>query len=295
MEILLTNSHLELPAGSEMWIKIISLELIKRGHDITIFTFKKGKLAERMERFGLKITDTFDGDKKFDLALINHNNCLDLVRTKRKNSYPLLFTSHGPIDGLEKPVGGADYYFAVSEEVQERCKSLGFEAEIIRNPIDSETFNIVKPINEKICNILALSHHKDVQKQIRRLGRKLKAKVIFLGHKMGNISWEVQNEINSVDLVVTLGRGCLEAMACGRNVIVYGAFGADGYVDNNSILEFRKFNCSGRRYGKDFSRIKDFVKETTKYQLKQGEYNREYIIENNDVKNIVDKYLNAIL
>ena len=291
----MTNFHLELPGGTETWIKTIGLELSKRGHDVTIFTFKKGEFAKRLERLGLYITDSFDSNKNFDIALINHNSCLELIRRNRKNSYPLLFTSHGPNEELEKPVRGADYYFAVSEEVQERCKSWGFEAEIMRNPIDCETFNIAEPINVKIRTILALSHHKDVQKQIRKIGRKLKAKVILLGHKMGNISWEVQNEINSADLVVTLGRGCLESMACGRNVIVHGAYGADGYVDDESIGEFRKFNCSGRRYGKDFSKINDFVQEATKYDPKQGEKNRKYILENNDVKIIVEKYLKVIM
>lgn len=295
MKILMTNAHLELPAGSENWVMTMAVELMKRSHEIIIFTFKKGQFAERIQKLGLKVVDYFDPEMNFDLGIINHNNCLKTVLKLRKHLYPLIFTLHGPTEKLEQPVPGADYYIAVSEEVQSKCRTSGFSTRIIRNPIDCQKFKSIHPINSKIKKILALSHHMDIVKQIRKLGGKQKVEVIFRGHKTGKISWNVNDDINLADMVITIGRGCLEAMACGRNVIVYGKSGADGFIDDVSIIESRMCNCSGRRYNKDLSRIKDFLQEILKYNVEQGLKNRKYILKNNEVSKIVDEYLSIIV
>ena len=61
-----------------------------------------------------------------------------------------IFTSHGIIHDLEKPIKGADVYVGISEEVCNYLTLLGFENNhLIRNGIDTIKFSPTSEINEK--------------------------------------------------------------------------------------------------------------------------------------------------
>jgi hypothetical protein len=77
-------------------------------------------------------------------------------------------------------------------------------------------------------------------------------------------------------------------MSCGRNVIVYDYNGSDGIVNTESIVELRKNNCSGRRYGLKLS-AKDLRRLLDKYDPNLNM--RNYIIKNNNVRDIAQQYL----
>ena len=294
MKILLTNAFLDLPGGTENWVKTMGSALQKKNHEIYIYSPSKGKFSQHLEEIGFDVWDTFDNQMSFDAAIINHSVCLREIISQRKRSYPLVFTSHGPFEELEKPINGADLYVSVSEETQTRSSNLGFKSILIRNPINTDIYTAKEPTNTSIKNILLVSHRQNKAKIYKKLAKTLKAKLFCIGHKNKKLSYEVYNEINQVDLVLSLGRGCLEAMSCERNVIVAGQFGLDGYIDNNSILELRENNCSGRRYNHDSFTLKDLLEEVNKYHREQGKKNREYILKNNDYLEIAEQYLELI-
>ncbi len=291
MKILLSNDSLDVPGGTETWISAMVTNLLRLNHEAVVFTLKKGRLADRLERSGVPVTNRFDGHANFDLALVNHNSCLNRILEKRTHHYALIFTSHGPSEMLEQPLPGADLYVAVSEEVKAVMAKKGFHASIIRNPIDCEVFCETRPLNPTIRTILGLSHSKRVGKVVRKLGRRIGAQVLLSGHGVGNLSWKVHEEINRADLVVTLGRGCYEAMACARNVVVHGKHGGDGFVDSESILEFWKCNCSGRRHGSSFGNIRRLVAETRRYDVDQGKLNRAFVLKHQEATRIIRQYL----
>ena len=82
--------------------------------------------------------------------------------------------------------------------------------------------------------------------------------------------------MNSVDLVISLGRGAYEAMACGRPVVVADVRGGDGYLHPDFVWEWRKNNLSGR-YNKHTVDADWLAGEILKYEPHHGEMLRSYI------------------
>ncbi len=74
----------------------------------------------------------------------------------------------------------------------------------------------------------------------------------------------VEDYMREADVVVTLGRGAMEAMACGRNVIISDVYGLDGMVTPETYPELIRNNLSGRRYAKEVN-VKNFSRELDKY------------------------------
>lgn len=259
MKILLTNNHLSQLGGTETWVYTMAQELKRRGYQVGVYTKAKGYVSELLK-------DLIDDEPKgYDLALINHNTCLG-VDAKYK-----IFTSHGTVPTLEIPYKGADVYVAVNENV---AKKHNIDT-IIKNPIDTELFKPITEIKDKPETILAITEEK----------LDLPYNVIYPDRRKMNMS----ELINKADIVISLGRGCLEAMSCGRPVITwdkrpYWEARGDGYLDDLSKL---KGNVAGQYARTDIN----ILEEIKKYNKEDGIINREYILENHDVRKIVDKYL----
>ncbi len=272
MKILLTNTDLGFRAGSELWTLTMYNELSKE-HDVDVFTCGSNNI----------IKASYDENKEYDLAIINHNNCLARVREfkiKRR-----IFTSHGIIPHLERPAGGADVYVAVSEEVQAGMKVIGFDSVIIRNPIDTELFKEEKPINKTLKNILHISNRRESQDTVIQACHGYNLEIIGGGRSVSN----THEFINNADLVITLGRGVYESLACNRNVIVFDRGNGDGLLTEMNIYDSRQNNCSGRNKGIKFD--SNMLKEEFKKydpDLKM----REYILRHNNITKSAQEYLN---
>jgi len=270
MKILLTNLNLDTLGGTETWTATVAKELTRLGHEVHLFSAGGYSLLPDYKRL----------DNNYDLALINHNVCLpaiDGIDIKRR-----IFTSHGIIPYVEQPIEGADVYISVSEEVQANLEKKGFKSDVIRNPIDTETF-VETERNNELKKVLFMSNYQgEARKVIEDATKGLELRVFGADNRVNAL-----DAMKWADLVIGLGRTALEAMSLGRNVIVYDYNGADGFVDEDTILEFRKNNCSGRRYGIKLKAesLRELYKKYNAHSM------RNYILKNNDVKQIVQKYL----
>jgi hypothetical protein len=258
MRILLTNNHLAQFGGSETWVLTMARELVRQGHEVGIFTHHKGVITEL-----LKDTCTIDdAPEDYDLALINHNTCTHVKAKKR------IYTCHSPFERIEAPPRGMDVYVAVSENVQ---NTYGLDYRI-NNPVDTTLFTPTSPIRDNPERILTVT-----------------AVPLPIPHFTASRTEETMPMLmNSADLVVTIGRGVLEAMSTARNVIVYDhrphmGFTADGYLDFTNL----RGNVGGRYHLKSI----DWDTELAKYRPEDGDRNRAYILEHHDVRKIVEQYL----
>ncbi|HDZ85462.1 MAG TPA: glycosyltransferase [Candidatus Moranbacteria bacterium] len=291
LNILLTNNHLFGLGGSETYLYAMAKELHKRGHNIEIFTLNPGPVAARMEEFATTVTT--EPKAEYDLILINHKTCLE--RLKNTTGFKV-FTSHGIYPELEQPEIGANAYVGISEEVVDHIIKKSFKAKLIRNGIDCHRFSPTKQINKNLVSVLSLCQREEATK-------KLKEACEFLGLQFNSVPtdrekrvWNIEELINNADLVVGLGRGAYEAMACGRAVIIYdersydSIQGADGIVIPDNADEVAKNNFSGRRFKKKFT-VHNLIAEMEKYDPVMGEFNRKYALENFNIEKQVDKYL----
>ena len=104
--------------------------------------------------------------------------------------------------------------------------------------------------------------------------------------------WDMPLFYNWADLVITLGRGVLEAMACGREVLIYDHRShiseipwGDGMARDVYPTSI-ECGCSGRALKKEWSPIElgNIIKSYD--SDKAIEKNRQFILENHNVMGI---------
>ena len=289
LRILFCTPWMEFMLGAEVHFYTIAMELIARGHSVSMYTYLKGPMWNILKNSGINLLEQ-DPKDEYDITILNGNACIG----KAPRSSFKIMISNGIVPSQEYPVLGADRYVTVSEEIHDLCKVLGHDTKIIRNGIDCDRFHSIVPINKKLKNVLLLSNKQAPQtgvfKRIYDACKSHGLNLSTLGLQFGTAQWSVEKFINQNDLVITIGRGVLEAMACERNVLVLDYHGSDGLIDHKNYYEIRKNNCSGRRYHAPISQ--ELIEEAfDKYDYKQGKKNREVIVKNNNIRDIVQNYL----
>jgi len=285
-KILITNHALEDFRGSETYCFTLCKEL-SLNHEVYVYTPKRGAVSRKINEFA-EILEKPEG--KFDIILFNHNNTvLDGFESNCK-----IYTIHGKYPILEKPPTGMDIYIGISEEISEFYKNLNTIT--ICNGIDTEKFNPSNNNNNlKPKNILYSSNAKG----------KFSFKLFFASKLFGlnyrriglksNKKDNVLNDLLWADIVVGLGRTALEGLSCNKKVIVadqrfYNLVGMDGLLTRENIYNSMRCNYSGRAFQKPIS-FKNIFLELKKAISDDSSWERDWILENHDIKKIALKYI----
>ena len=274
MNILVATNHLDRLGGSETFTCTL-VEELRKEHNVDVFTLLKGDLME-----------TVEPKPEYDLILINHNTCLEALKDIKGFK---IYTCHGIYPDIEQPKAGADAYVAISEEIYDHIRD--FKPVLIRNGIDCERFSPKKPLRKSVNRILSMCHGKEATALVKQACEDLEIEFDSIDRDV----LDVENRINEADLVVTLGRGAYESMACGRAVITYDNreyVGStpigDGIVEDWKRLA--KNNFSGRALKRTFL-LYELKEEILKYNPEMGEKNRAIALENFDITKQVKEYL----
>lgn len=284
--ILVANHHLDRPGGSETYTYAIIEQLVKQGYNVEYFTFRRGEIANRIED---NLSVFYKTRTKYDLILANHNTCVDYLY----NNGFIIQTCHGVYPELEQPSPNANVYVAISEEVKQHLKRLGYNSKIILNGINLSRFTSINPISKKLKCVLSLCHSEAANILLREACNKIGA-TLLIQDKYIDPVWEVEQCINKADLVVGVGRSAYEAMACGRPVVIfdnreYYPSCGDGYVKDildKSILN----NCSGRYSNATYS-VEELEIELRKYKASDGDFFRKFAEEKLNIHLAVEEYL----
>jgi hypothetical protein len=231
MRIVLATHWLSSFTGSETWTYTMA-KYLSRKHNVYVKGNILGKMANRVRMLGVKVGEEW---KDGDFAIVNHN-------TNQDCPIPMIFTSHSKFAEIEQFPNKPCIKVAPSEEhAQGRTKN------IIGQPIDLERFKYVG-CRARPKRVLYLSN----PGYSKGLGIVKKAfhdlEVDHLDEEM----FDIENKIKEADVVVSLGRGCYEALAMGKNVINGDfrnwsiAFQGAGMVTEDSFDELLKTNLSGR-------------------------------------------------
>jgi len=303
MKILITTQYLNNFTGSEIFTFNLAEKLGEKGHEVCVFSPVLGStISKKLKKIGIDVSDNildFE-NHKFNIIHAQHNVTAILARSVFPDA-PMFFMSHGYLPELEQPPSidlGIEKFIVISEEIKDyfvKKYSLSEEKiKMVRNSIDVNRFSSQKKPHSKAKKLLVLSNHytDNCRRVIEGACKDLKLNVIHVGLPENPVPpRDVSKFINDSDIVVALGRGALEAMACGRNVIVYDMHGGDGFVDEKNFFEIRKNNFSGRRFGKKYT-IDSFKKEIEKYNPNIGKALANIIHKEHSVDKLTDDLLN---
>ena len=299
MKILITNHHLQAYCGTEIFTYTIARALKNRNHDLYVYSPYLGGISKEIIALGIPVVNDLRSlDKDFDVAHVHHNILAYEVRN-RFPELPIIFFSHGVKPYLEQPPPteiGIVKYMAVSEEVKDSLINLGvFESKIgtFRNPVNENTFFPKKPINVTPKKALVISNYIDniTEKIIRNACSKLSIDLRFVGARFEIMpNDKIPEVINEVDIVITLGRGAIESMFCGRIPIIIDRWVGDGMVTPKNFSDLIQSNFSGRYHGHKYT-VSELCTEIKKYQQKYSEELRQLALEEFSVTSQTDKLL----
>lgn len=288
MKILTSSYTLDL-AGVPTFTLTMYRELVKRGHQVTVYSPLGGKLESKM-----KVIKNPNKLPTPDVILAQHTPCVVSLRQVFPK-VPLIFYSHGILPEIEQPPEvPVDYYLAINEEVEKNLQDKGVPSSkisIVRDFINTDRFNSKKPLNKKLRQVLFISNYKKWKNYYRVSGacKKLGAKLMCFGSPYGR-NYQIEEAINEADLVISWGRGILEAMACGRAALSFDRLEGDGYITEKTYFEARKNNFSGRIFKYPFDRH-SLADEIQKYDPECGKINRSLILKYHDAASGVDQIL----
>lgn len=232
MKILITNVHLNRPAGSEMWTSTIANELQRIGHNVCVFTLELGKFAQdkfyarEMSNIPLKTAKELIGDY-FDLAILGHPISI-LPHLKETAWGKVIILCHGISPLPEKPIDIFNAkYFCVSEEIRQYYKG-EFNFHVLKQPISQKWFDIPE-CGAELKKILWAQHRTpapDYNRLEKVLGKKRDVILDKIALPTDTINqgliWPeaVRNRYAEAQLIIGGGRWVYQAMAAGRPTII---------------------------------------------------------------------------
>jgi glycosyltransferase involved in cell wall biosynthesis len=295
MKILVGQNHLDTIGGSETYTYTLIKELCRRKFNVELVCGSRrfGIMSKKIYNdFGI-VPDSFKDSP--DICFINHTTTVKKVLDSKISSDKIIQVCHGTIPNLEQPYGKpVENYVSISKEVQEHLAKLNHNSVVINNGIDMTRFFPTKT-NDNLRNILSLSQSKRfntfLQKICDKNGWNFKS-----NNKFTNPIFDIENQIKEADLVISLGRGVYEALACGKNVLVadwrpYQEPMMDALLTPDNIDEIIANNCSGRSRKIKFNE-EIITNEIKKYNKSLSDWTVSYARENLNIVHQVDKMLN---
>jgi O-antigen biosynthesis protein len=282
MQVLITHLQLHDVGGSESYTETLVRSLVGSGHRVSVYTPVRGPFAAMVSAAGGRVFDTPAPlrTKRFDVVHAQHNVTAVQVRSWLPE-VPMLFHSHGTMAWPEQPPPmdlGIARFVAVSELVEGHLVANGVPPERVRvlhNAVDCGRYVPGPPLRDPPRRAVVLSNKIDpstlavISEACHRRGIALEV----VG-RAGRESWDVRGPLQRADIVFSLGRGVLEAMACARAAFVYDVFGADGWVTPVTVRELETRGFSGKRYARQLA-VDELEEELSGFRPAMGPDNRQ--------------------
>lgn len=229
-------------------------------------------LIKALEKLGHKVTYSITPGKEqqtnYDIVISSHNKQLAQIESW---TIPIVHICHGIVPIDEHPVAGASAYVAITPEVSKFLDLLGYSNTVIPQPIE---------IPEDISQTTA----RDILYIINSASRCLVWDLPGIVISKKDIP--IEEQIKTAKIVITIGRGALEAMAWGKPVIVadnrwYMGAKGDGYVTPENFDKLGQTNFSGRCFNIDATQT--WIEgELKKYNPNDGLKLRELVAKKHD-------------
>jgi Skp family chaperone for outer membrane proteins len=252
MKVLLTNNSLRLRAGTELYIRDLAIELMRRGHHPIAYSTKLGLVAEELRAAAVPVTETLDSLDAPPDIIHGHHHYETLTAILRFPETPAIYYCHGWIPWQEAPLRSRRIarYVAVDEISRERLISEGEIAperiELLFNFFDARQFAPRTPLPSRPGLALAFGNGFSEQQEMRVLREACARRGIKLhsaGVGVGDAELDPGRRLAGYDVVFAKARAAIEAMAVGAAVVLcgYGRMGPLVTAANFASLRRQNF------------------------------------------------------
>ncbi|HEY3743083.1 MAG TPA: glycosyltransferase [Bryobacteraceae bacterium] len=250
MRILLTNSSLAKRAGSELYVLDIARELLRRGHQPVCYSPNLGEIADDLIASTIAVTDRLSNIQIAPDVIHGQHHMETLTALLHFPGVPAIQYCHGWLPWEEAPIHfpRLRHYVVVSE--------LGHERLVMRHGIPSDRVTCLPnffdenrfpartvPLPAKPDRALLLSNAFDAEAApVREACRRFGIALDVVGLAAGSVHSKPEVLLPNYPIVFSLGRGAIEAMACGAAVICLAEEGTGPLVTPANFDALRAIN-----------------------------------------------------
>jgi hypothetical protein len=258
VRILITHAAFAGYYGTETYMLTVAEALERLGHAVTVHASRLGPMADFARARGVRVLEAGTELPGSCDAVLAQDAATAYEMAARYPDAVRVFVAHSigfPLQTPPQVEGACHAVVALNERVHARMEQLGWRPEVVRlrQPIDLERFcfrSLYLPQRRPprvlvLQNDLQGTRARVIEEACRAAGVSL-ARLGFGGRQ----SSSPELAIDEAEIVISTGRGVLEAMASGRAAYVFGVAGGDGWVTGESYAALEADGFAGGGSGR---------------------------------------------
>ena len=251
LRVLLTNICLDGRTGTEIVTRNIALELKRQGHMPEVFTLEDGPIAEELRLASIPATTDINQLRGPVDVIHGHHNPTTAIAAARFPDVPAIFVCHDFLAWHDAPPKLANIcrYVAVDKAVEDRLTHEGIASDrvqVILNAVDTQRFRPGASLPAYPARALLFAKQKGPIREVSAACDLLGISLDIVGPAIDNVTSTPEQLMPEYDLVFASAMTALEALACGRPVVVCDGRGLAGMVTGSNFDAWRPLNF-GRR------------------------------------------------
>lgn len=248
LTVLLTNLLLSGRSGTEIQTRNIALELLRQGHRPLVHAPALGPIATELRNASIPVvTDLNDITQPIDIVH-GHHLPTTVAAVARFPETPAIFVCHDFTAWYDSPpqFPAIRRYVAVDETVYDRLTlESGIPTDKVRvllNAVDINRFVHEASLPPQPRRALAFAKNQGHIAAIQAACAQRGIHLDVIGYSVGRTIDAPEHVIPGYDLVFSSALSAMEAMACGRAVVVCDGRGLAGMCDVPRFADWRRLN-----------------------------------------------------
>jgi hypothetical protein len=251
LKILITNNTLASRAGTELYVRDLAVELLKRGHTPIAYSTVHGAVAEELRAATVPVIDHLDSLGAPPDLIHGHHHLETMTALLRFPGVPAIYFCHGWLPWEESPpkFPRIMHYIAVDETCRDRLlheHAIPDErVRLLLNFVDLQRFKPRDPLPEKPTRALVFSNNATEITNlpaVREACIRSNLELDVIGNGVGNPTHRPEDVLPNYDLVFAKGRAALEALSVGAAVILCDVTGVGPMVTTGNMEKLRLLN-----------------------------------------------------
>lgn len=277
LRVLITNLKLDRRTGTELYVRDLALELLRRGHSPIVYTPRPGEISDQLRQASVPIAERLQQIATPPDIVHGHHSLETAAALLHFPHTPGVFVCHDCSAWHDTPpkLPHVYRYLAVDHVCRERlvhAEGIAAEnVEVIYNAVDLDRFPPRGPLPERPQRALLISNNVRPRQvaMLRRVCAAASLELETAGMKLGGVCSHPELAMRRSDLVFAKGRCAWEALAVGAAVIVCDAEGVGPLVTLDRLEALRRLNF-GRRLLRETWNAETLAREIARYQATDG-------------------------
>jgi hypothetical protein len=297
LRVLLTNICLNGRSGTEIVTRNMALALLRQGHLPAVFTFEgAGSLTHELRLASVPVITDLDNLRGPIDIIHGHHNPTTAIAATRFPEVPAVFVCHDFVSWHDVPpkLANIKCYIAVDHTVEDRLtRQEGVDPALVRvvlNAVDTERFTPGAPLPERpVRAVLFAKDHASIM-EVTAACNESGVSLDVIGPAAAKITTSPERLMPRYDLVFASAMTALEALACGRAVIVCDGRGLAGMVSPSNFDEWRLKNFGCRTLTRPLQKNL-LIDEIGKYHAPDAVELTRRVRNEADIRGQVDAYI----